>query len=135
MGLRQFLIFSIHLMRCCDTVVEFASVGFERLSDRRFPPSCGGVCIRRLSTASNPIRDLRLRSGTGAVDAGQVLPNFNDGYAGKAPDLGAYERGSALPHYGPRPERRERPTMPSARRGPAPETLRAAAADVGTAKP
>ncbi|HPD17192.1 MAG TPA: right-handed parallel beta-helix repeat-containing protein [Planctomycetota bacterium] len=50
--------------------------------------------------------DLRLREGSEAVDAGAVLPNINDGFAGKAPDLGAYELGAPLPHYGPRPERR-----------------------------
>lgn len=37
-----------------------------------------------------------------AVDAGLPLPNVNDGFAGKAPDLGAYELGQAPPHYGPR---------------------------------
>jgi len=47
--------------------------------------------------------DLRLRRGSPAVDAGQVLPNINDGYNGRAPDLGAYEYGQELPHYGPRP--------------------------------
>ena len=48
--------------------------------------------------------DMRLSSGSAAVNAGQVLPNFNDGFAGKGPDLGAVELGDALPHYGPRPE-------------------------------
>jgi hypothetical protein len=52
---------------------------------------------------SRTVNDLRLRPGTKAQDAGQVLPGINDGFAGKAPDLGAYERGSPLPHYGPRP--------------------------------
>jgi hypothetical protein len=37
------------------------------------------------------------------VDAGVVLPNINDGFAGKAPDLGCCELGRPLPHYGPRP--------------------------------
>jgi hypothetical protein len=49
--------------------------------------------------------DLRLRGGTAAIDAGAVLPGLNDDFAGKAPDLGAYEFGSPLPHYGPRPRR------------------------------
>jgi hypothetical protein len=49
--------------------------------------------------------DLRLKEGSAAVDAGEVLPTVNDGFIGKAPDLGAYELGSPLPHYGPRPER------------------------------
>jgi hypothetical protein len=31
-----------------------------------------------------------------------VLPNINDGYSGKAPDLGALEIGSPEVVYGPR---------------------------------
>jgi hypothetical protein len=46
--------------------------------------------------------DLRLREGSAAIDAGVPLPNVTDGYTGKAPDLGAYEFGQELPHYGPR---------------------------------
>jgi len=46
--------------------------------------------------------DLRLTAGSVAVDHGQVLPGVNDDYAGGAPDLGAYELGQPLPHYGPR---------------------------------
>jgi hypothetical protein len=49
--------------------------------------------------------DLRLANGTAAVDAGQPLPGVNDNFSGKAPDLGAYEVGAPLPHYGPRPAR------------------------------
>jgi hypothetical protein len=47
--------------------------------------------------------DLRLNPDARAVDAGIHLPNVNDDFAGKAPDLGCYERGSAIPLYGPRP--------------------------------
>ncbi|HNA52544.1 MAG TPA: hypothetical protein PK594_16955, partial [Mycobacterium sp.] len=47
--------------------------------------------------------DLRLRAGGAAIDVGQVLPGFKDGFAGAAPDAGAYELGAALPVYGPRP--------------------------------
>jgi hypothetical protein len=39
-----------------------------------------------------------------AVDAGQVLPNVNNDYTGKAPDAGAWELGVKPPHYGPRSE-------------------------------
>jgi hypothetical protein len=46
--------------------------------------------------------DLRLKEVCSPVDAGCVLPNVNDGFSGKAPDLGAYETGEPLPHYGPR---------------------------------
>ncbi|OGG04722.1 MAG: hypothetical protein A3F83_06745 [Candidatus Glassbacteria bacterium RIFCSPLOWO2_12_FULL_58_11] len=48
--------------------------------------------------------DLRLRPGSVAVDAGIAIPNVNDNFSGLAPDLGAYELGSDMPHYGPRPE-------------------------------
>jgi cysteine-rich repeat protein len=47
--------------------------------------------------------DLRLAPGTAAVDVGVALANVNTGFAGVAPDLGAYEVGSNLPVYGPRP--------------------------------
>jgi hypothetical protein len=46
--------------------------------------------------------DLRLRAGAPAIDRGTVLPNVTDGFQGRAPDLGAYEHGVPLPHYGPR---------------------------------
>ncbi len=48
-------------------------------------------------------QDLRLAPGSPAADAALLLPNINDGYTGKAPDIGAYEIGKPLPHYGPRP--------------------------------
>ncbi len=48
--------------------------------------------------------DLRPGKNSDALDKGVRLPNFNDGFTGKAPDLGAYERGRPLPHYGPRPK-------------------------------
>jgi hypothetical protein len=43
-----------------------------------------------------------LKPGSKAVDAGVVLPTINDGFTGKAPDLGALEQGKPEPHYGPR---------------------------------
>jgi hypothetical protein len=46
--------------------------------------------------------DFRLKPGSAAIDAGMELPNVTDGFAGKAPDLGAIELGQPTPHYGPR---------------------------------
>jgi hypothetical protein len=46
--------------------------------------------------------NFRLKPGSKAVDAGVVLPTINDGFTGKAPDLGALEVGQPLPHWGPR---------------------------------
>jgi len=68
---------------------NFASgLGAPEDSDTRFP---------REKT------DLRLDPASRAVDAAVVLPNFNEGFSGKAPDLGCCELGQPLPHYGPRP--------------------------------
>jgi hypothetical protein len=47
--------------------------------------------------------DFRLKPDSAAVDRGFVLPNVNDGFVGKAPDLGALEVGGAPLHFGPRP--------------------------------
>jgi hypothetical protein len=55
---------------------------------------------RALSSAP----DLRLSPRSRAIDAGQALPGLKDGYRGSRPDLGAYELGDELPHYGPRTE-------------------------------
>jgi hypothetical protein len=46
--------------------------------------------------------DLRLKEGSVAVDAGKVIANVNEDFTGQAPDLGAYEGGTPVPHYGPR---------------------------------
>jgi hypothetical protein len=46
--------------------------------------------------------DFALRPGSAAIDAGLRLPGVNDDFTGRAPDLGAYEAGRPLPHYGPR---------------------------------
>ncbi|WP_211485412.1 right-handed parallel beta-helix repeat-containing protein [Corallococcus exiguus] len=46
--------------------------------------------------------DLRIRADSAAANAGQALPNINEGFTGPAPDLGAFEAGADLPVYGPR---------------------------------
>jgi hypothetical protein len=46
--------------------------------------------------------NFRLKGNANAVDAGVALPTVNDGFAGRAPDLGALEAGREAPHYGPR---------------------------------
>jgi hypothetical protein len=46
--------------------------------------------------------DFTLKPKSKAIDAGVALPNINDNFTGKAPDLGALESGQPLPHYGPR---------------------------------
>jgi len=90
-----------------QTFEEFrANSGIERhatwLGDQS--PFASGIDVPADHKTQFPIQanDLRLAAGSKAVDAGVVLPNLNDGYAGKAPDLGAYEMGEQMPHYGPR---------------------------------
>jgi hypothetical protein len=56
-------------------------------------------------------QDLRIAPGGAAVDAGLRLPNINDNFSGKAPDIGAYEAGQELPVYGPRPRGVDESTM------------------------
>jgi hypothetical protein len=57
--------------------------------------------VQQLLKASD--YDFRLKPNSPAIDRGVVLPNVTDGFAGKAPDLGAIELGQEPPHYGPRP--------------------------------
>ena len=52
--------------------------------------------------------DLRLAATSQAVDAGLRMPGLTDGFVGRAPDIGAYERGSPGVTYGPRRGRRKR---------------------------
>jgi hypothetical protein len=46
--------------------------------------------------------DFRLKPGAVAVDKGVPLANVNEGFTGRAPDLGALEVGKPTPHWGPR---------------------------------
>jgi hypothetical protein len=52
--------------------------------------------------------DFRLKTGSAASGVGIPLPTITDGYTGKAPDLGAYQTGVPLPHYGPRNQMMEK---------------------------
>ena len=46
--------------------------------------------------------ELRLKPGSPAIDSGMELPSITDGFAGKAPDIGADESGRSPPQHGPR---------------------------------
>ena len=67
---------------------------FENLS----PPNPA----RRYHVYHSMDLNFRLQANSKAVDAGVVLPTINDGFTGKAPDLGALELNQKEPHYGPR---------------------------------
>ena len=42
----------------------------------------------------------QLDTTSAGVDAGELIPNFNDVYTGKAPDMGAHENGWVKMIYG-----------------------------------
>jgi len=53
-------------------------------------------------------RDLRLTTGSAAIDAGTDLPNLNDPFPiVLQPDMGAFELSQPLPRYGPRTDAAE----------------------------
>lgn len=80
-----------------------AATGLEPHGIRIDKDRCfSGLRIPQSPPASMEKQHMTLTSHCAAVDAGVVLPNINDSYLGKAPDLGAYELGGLLPWYGPR---------------------------------
>lgn len=46
--------------------------------------------------------DLRLTSSAPVIDKGEAIVGINENYSGSAPDIGAYEYGKEVPHYGVR---------------------------------
>lgn len=60
------------------------------------------IAVPRPPKVFTPAPVFRLKATSPAVDAGEVLPNVNDDFKGKAPDMGALELGTPEPHYGPR---------------------------------
>ena len=63
-----------------------------RASRSEHVQSDGGLPASPLASELLPA-DMRLRAGSPAENAGQVLPNINDGFAGAAPDVGAFDSG------------------------------------------
>ncbi len=47
-----------------------------------------------------PAGDYSLDPSSPGFDAGEIIPNFSDGYSGKAPDIGAFEAGSPPMEFG-----------------------------------
>ncbi len=59
------------------------------------PHNVAGPPRFRAEHGTGPSGRYQLQPGSLGHDAGLVLPGFNDGFAGKAPDLGAHEDGAA----------------------------------------
>jgi hypothetical protein len=78
---------------------------FESLTPPNPPPNAGNYGKPYEAADLN----FKLKAGSKAVDAGTTIHNVNDGFAGRAPDLGAYELGQPPPVYGPRGRTGTRP--------------------------
>jgi len=79
-----------HAVRIAKEGTFLSGIEAPEDSDRQFPTD---------------VNDLRLAPNSEAVNRGTVVRNISDNYTGNLPDLGAYESGSALLHYGPRADR------------------------------
>jgi hypothetical protein len=80
----------------------FADVEAHGFGNLDLAESLAGVTFPNPPIPERPMADLRPRSTAKVVDAALALPNINDRFLGKGPDIGAYETGQDLPHYGPR---------------------------------
>jgi hypothetical protein len=54
------------------------------------------------TTLMSPLSNVTLHPNSNAVDAAFLLPNINDTFTGRAPDMGAWEIGQTSPVYGVR---------------------------------
>jgi regulation of enolase protein 1 (concanavalin A-like superfamily) len=80
-----------------------AASGLERHGVRIFKDVCfADFRVPGPTPTRIPPHVMSLRADCNAVDAGAILPNLSDRYAGTAPDLGAHEYGQAAASYGPR---------------------------------
>ena len=79
--------------------LEKSTVPFDELKRRL--DAQDAATVQKLYDAKD--LDFRVKAGSAAVDRGTPLATVTDGFAGRAPDLGALELGAPLPVYGPRP--------------------------------
>lgn len=90
------------ISRRYETLAELhAEIGIEkhgRMVDRRM--IFAAYDLPTEPTVARPL--LTLNPLGGAVDAGMALPNLVEEFAGKSPDLGAFESGATPPEFGPR---------------------------------
>jgi hypothetical protein len=72
------------------------SISFDDLLDAELPRIYG----EGIDSGS---RNLTLKAGSKAINAGEVLSNINDPFVTDgSPDCGAFESSKPMPHYGPR---------------------------------
>lgn len=80
----------------------FAEVEPHGVGNLDLEATFAGVAFPNPPVPERAMPDLRPKATSKVVDAALTLPNINDDFLGKGPDIGAYESGAELPHYGPR---------------------------------
>ena len=89
-----------------DTIVDLQAIGVEtHVVVAAFSDLVHATLPSSWDQEATPgSRDLRLLTGVPEIDSGVVLANLNDAFTITGfPDMGAFELGQPLPHYGPRP--------------------------------
>jgi hypothetical protein len=66
----------------------------------------GGKIPVAFADETRIVTDPVLQQPNPVIDAGEILPGFNDDFTGRAPDLGAFETGRPPPEFGRRAYRR-----------------------------
>ena len=60
-----------------------------------------GISAQPVFSSSNKEGEFALDINSKGIDAGEIIPNFNDDYKGNGPDVGAFESGSIFMSFGP----------------------------------
>ncbi len=87
-------------IRYVDLEAFTSATGLESHGIRIDKDTCLETFDMVQPTTSMPLQYLTLAEDCNAENAGIVLTGINEDYSGSGPDMGAYERGAPLPHYG-----------------------------------
>ncbi len=84
---------------CNTSLVLLAGTASNIMSGN--PSYAAGVPVAPIAINAGPrAQGYELTSNSIGYNGGTILPNFNDGYTGSAPDAGAYEAGKPLLEFG-----------------------------------
>ena len=89
------------------TLAEFRSTTMQEMHGIEVDFDCFEHMVPPAPTSRHAVYhamdlNFRLKPTSKAVDVGVVIPTVNDGFVGRAPDLGAIEVGKPETTYGPR---------------------------------
>lgn len=83
--------------------VDFSNVEEHGIADIDYTETFGSIPYPEDPVPAWDTVSLIPQPTSAVIDKGLVINNVNDIYSGSAPDIGAYEIGQPIPHYGPRP--------------------------------